>query len=387
VLGPTAGLVLADLGAEVIKIERTPDGDPTRYLKGFGMGYFPFFNRNKKSLVADLKSSEGKEIVERLLEGADVLIENYAPGTMDRLGFGYRALAPRFPKLIYCSLKGFLEGPYEKRTALDEVVQMMSGLAYMTGPPGQPLRAGASVVDIMTGLCGAMGVLLALMERKETGRGQLTKTALFETAAFVMAHHMAYQVVAGAPPPPMPARISPWAIYHQFRTLEGQIIFIGVTSDKQWPRFCRAFDRLDLLEDKRLQTNNDRVADHERLIPDLEAMLATMPLEEAVHRCEEAEIPFSPVARPEDLFNDPQLNLGGSLLDTTFPGGQTTKMPKLPLSLGDHLWTLRQDPPLVGQHTLEVLAHLGYDSDEIRSLHERGIVVSPEGTAKGADRG
>lgn len=373
VLGPTTGLVLADLGAEVIKLEPAPEGDPTRSLKGFGMGYFPYFNRNKKSLAVNLKTPQGQEIAHGLLEGADVLVENFAPGTMDRLGLGHSRLAARYLRLIYCSLKGFFGGPYEGRMALDEVVQMMSGLAYMTGPSGQPLRAGASVIDVMTGMYGAVGVLLALAERKETGRGQLVRSALFETAAFLMGHHMAYATASGAPVPPMPERVSAWAVYHQFNTAEGTI-FIGVTSDKQWQRFCKAFGRDDLWQDERLKTNNDRIAERAWLLPELQAMLSRMTLAEAVRRCEEAKVPFSPIARPEDLFDDPQLNAGGSLLDVTFPDGKRAKLPKLPLQLGERDLTLRRQPPKLGEHTHELLTALGYSPESISSLHKRGII-------------
>ncbi len=375
VLGPAAGMILADLGADVIKIEPTPNGDPTRELKGFGQGYFPYFNRNKKSVVVNLKTDEGKEVVRKLLEGADVLLENYGPGTIERLGFGYDALKEDYSQLVFCSLKGFLEGPYENRTALDEVVQMMSGLAYMTGPPGQPLRAGASVIDVMTGMYGAMAVILALKERDATGEGQLVKTALFETAAFLMGHHMSTFVMSGEPLPPMSARVSAWAVYHQFETRDDQLIFIGVTSDKQWPRFCEAFGREDLLADERLTTNNDRVAAQAWLLPDLRAMVKGLTLAEAVARCEAAHLPFSPVARPEDLFEDPQLNEGGGLLETTFPNGTRTKMPKLPLLLGEHDLDLRLEPPRVGEHTVEVLEALGYDQRTLDDLAARGIVT------------
>ena len=243
VLGPACGLMLADFGAEVIRIERTPKGDPTRYLPGFGKGYYPMFNRNKRSLPVDLKTEGGQQIVHKLLETADVLIENFAPGTMARLGLGYDALTSQYPQLIYCSLKGFMPGPYENRMALDEVVQMMSGLAYMTGRPGDPLRAGASVVDIMAGMYGAMGVLLALQQRAKGENGMVVHSSLFETAAFLMGHHMAYAAQVDEPVPPMPARVSAWAVYHQFDTKDDQRVFVGVTSDKQWCRFCEAFEQ------------------------------------------------------------------------------------------------------------------------------------------------
>ena len=375
VLGPAAGMILADLGADVIKVEPAPDGDPTRRLKGFGQGYFPYFNRNKKSLVLNLKTDEGQEIVRKLLEDTDVLLENYGPGTIERLGLGYDALKDVYPKLVFCSLKGFLEGPYENRTALDEVVQMMSGLAYMTGPPGRPMRAGASVIDVMTGMYGAMAVILVLKERDATGKGQLVKTALFETAAFLMGHHMSTFVMSGEPLPPMSARVSAWAVYHQFETKDDQLIFIGVTSDKQWPRFCEAFGREDLLHDERLATNNDRVAAQDWLLPDLRAMVRGLTLAEAVAHCERAKLPFSPVARPEDLFEDAQLVGGGSLLETVFPNGVKTNMPKLPLMLGERELGLRLEPPQAGEHTVEVLRRLGYSEGDINGLKEKNIVA------------
>ncbi|CAN5861223.1 CaiB/BaiF CoA-transferase family protein [soil metagenome] len=375
VLGPTAGVILADLGAEVIKIEPTPKGDPTRYLKGFGMGFFPYLNRNKQSLAVNLKTDEGKEIVHKLLEDTDVLLENYGPGTIERLGFGYDTLKQQYPKLIFCSLKGFLPGPYENRIALDEVVQMMSGLAYMTGPPGRPLRAGASVIDVMTGMYGAMGVILALKERDKTGKGQFVKTALFETAAFLMGQHMAYHAASGEELPPFPARVSAWAIYHQFETADDKIIFIGVTSDKQWKRFCEVFERSDLSGDERLASNNSRITAQDWLLPDLREMISKLTLTEAVRHCEEARLPFSPVAQPEDLFDDAQLNEGDSLYETTFPDGIETKLPKLPLLLGDYEWVLRNDPPQVSEHSGAILQRLGYTAEEIDALAEEGIIV------------
>ena len=248
IMGPTAGLILADLGADVIKIEPA-DGDTTRRLIGFGAGFFPTFNRNKRSLAIDLKAPEGRDLLYRLAATADVVVENYAPGTMDRLGCGYADLSKINPRLIYCALKGFLSGPYEHRPALDEVVQFMAGLAYMTGPPGQPLRAGASVVDIMGGMFAVIGIQAALRERETTGRGQFIKSALFESTAFLMAQHMAGEAATGRPPPPMPAREGAWGIYEPFETRDGEQIFVGLTSDRQWRRFCDHFKRHDLLQD------------------------------------------------------------------------------------------------------------------------------------------
>jgi crotonobetainyl-CoA:carnitine CoA-transferase CaiB-like acyl-CoA transferase len=381
VLGPTTGLVLADLGAEVIRVEPAPGGDPTRALRGFGMGFFPFFNRNKLSIAVNVKEPRGREVVHRLLERADVLVENFAPGTMDRLGLGWETLHQRYRALIYCSLKGFMDGPYQDRVALDEVVQIMSGLAYMTGPAGQPLRAGASVIDIMTGIYGAMGVQLALRERDRDGKGRLVQSALFETAAFVMGHHLAYAIASGEPVPPMPERVSAWSVYHLFTTAGGEQVFIGVTSDKQWVRFCEAFERPDLAADQRLQTNNQRIAEREWLLPDLRAMIQRFPLAETLARCARAGVAYAPVARPEDLFADPQLEAGGSLLETTFPDGRKGRLPAQPLTLDGQRPQKRSDPPLIGEHTAQVLQEAGYTPEELRALEAAGVI-----SAGGPDR-
>ena len=376
VMGPTAGLILADMGAEVIKIEPSPQGDHTRRLQGFGSGFYTYFNRNKKSIAVDLKSREGQDIVRKLLPTADVLVENFGPGTMERLGLGFEDVAAINKGLIYCRLKGFMKGPYVGRTALDEVVQMMSGLAYMTGLPGRPMRAGASIVDIMGGSYGAMGVLVALRERDRTGEGGLVENGLFETAAFIMGQHMAYAAVDREPVPPMAARVSPWAIYRQFNTEDGELVFIGVTSDKHWERFCLAFERPELLADPTLASNNDRLAAHDRLMPDLEAMFAALSLGEIIQRCEAAGIPFSPIARPEDLFEDPQLNQGHSLVIARLPDGRRTKLPKLPLALDERRFDLRLEAPTLGAHTRSTLRELGYEDAEVEAMHRAEVVVA-----------
>ncbi len=375
VLGPACGLVLAELGAEVIRIE-PPAGDPTRSLKGFGTGYYPFFNRNKKSLALDIKTEAGRQIILKLLENTDVLIENFAPGTMERLELGSTTLCAAFPRLIYCSLKGFFPGPYANRLALDEVVQMMSGLAYMTGPRGQPLRAGASVIDIATGMMGALGVLAALRERDQTGKGQIVNSALFETAAFVMGHHMAYAAISKQPVPPMPERISAWAIYRAFATAEGELVFIGVTSDKQWARFCEAFEQPDWLADERLSTNNGRINQRDWLLPAIEALIAQYPKPEVLQRCEQADLPFSPVAKPEDLFTDQQLIQSGSLLSTTLPGGEQANLPRLPILVNGTGANLKHNPPRLGEHTRAILANIGLSQEKIEELIKTGVSVA-----------
>ena len=377
IMGPACGLVLGDLGAEVIHVE-PPQGDPTRDLKGFGTGFFPFFSRNKKSLALDIKSDEGREIIMKLVRQADVLMENFGPGTMERLGYGYDDVSALNPGLIYCALKGFLRGPYEHRQALDEIVQMMGGLAYMTGPPGRPLRAGASIVDIGGALFGAIAILLALRERDQTGKGQFVKSALFETAAFFMGQHMACAALSDEPLPPMSARLTTWSVYQIFKTQDQESVFIGITSDRHWQRFCEAFEREDLFEDEGLKTNNDRVAQEERLIPEIEATMAKLSKTEAIRLCEKAGIPFAPVTRPEDLFEDPQLNQGAGLLETVFPDGVQTKMPRTPLEMSHHDLGLRLNPPKIGEQTRDILKDLGYTPERIEELSEAGIVRSSE---------
>jgi crotonobetainyl-CoA:carnitine CoA-transferase CaiB-like acyl-CoA transferase len=379
IMGPTAGLILADLGADVIKIEPA-DGDSTRRRIGFAAGFFATFNRNKRSLALDLKSAEGRALLYRLVDTADAVLENYAPGTMERLGCGYGDLSQKNPRLIYCALKGFLSGPYEHRPALDEVVQFTARLAYMTGPPGQPLRAGSSVVDIMGGMFAVIGLQAALRERERTGMGQLVKSALYESTAFLMMQHMAGEVVTGQPMPPMPSRDGAWAIYEPFPTSDGKQIFVGLTSDGQWRRFCEHFDRRDLLQNPAYTTNEDRVRQRPALRPLVGDIIARHRLGELAELFDRIDIPFAPVAKPGDLFDDPQLNARGRMLEIDFPNGARAKIPRLPIEMGDHDFALQRQAPTLGQHTAEILAELGVAPAEIAALGKRGIVTAGDRT-------
>jgi crotonobetainyl-CoA:carnitine CoA-transferase CaiB-like acyl-CoA transferase len=378
IMGPTAGMLLADLGAEVIKVEASPEGDTTRRMGGFASGFFYAFNRNKRSLAIDLKSEEGRALIHRLARNTDVILENYGPGTMDRLGCGYTDFAALNPRLIYCALKGFLSGPYEHRPALDEVVQFMAGLAYMTGPPGQPLRAGASVIDVMGGMFAVIAVQAALRERERTGRGQLVKSALFESTAFLMTQHMAGQAVTGRAPPPMPAREGAWAIYEIFDTADGKQIFVGMTSDNHWRRFCEHFGRQDLLESPLYATNQDRVRERPVIRPIVAAILGQRTLAQLAAVFDQIGIPFAPVAKPGDLFDDPHLNAGGRMLNVEFPKGVTARMPRLPIEIGSHDLGLRRQAPLVGEHTAEILSEAGLSLAEMEDLRLRELVFWPE---------
>jgi crotonobetainyl-CoA:carnitine CoA-transferase CaiB-like acyl-CoA transferase len=374
IMGPTAGLILADLGADVIKIEPA-EGDATRRLPGFAAGFFPAFNRNKRSLALDLKTDTGRALLHRLAAIADVVLENYAPGTMDRLGCGYGDLAERNPRLIFCALKGFLSGPYEHRPALDEVVQFMSGMAYMTGPPGQPLRAGSSVVDIMGGMFAVIAIQAALREREHTGLGQMVKTALFEATSFLMMQHMAAQAVTGRAPPPMPAREGAWGIYEPFATADGEQIFVGITSDRHWLRFCEHFARPDLLANPAYKTNEDRVRARPQLLPIVAAIVMQHKLAALTEIFDRIAIPFSPVAKPGDLFDDPQLNAFGRMLDVDLANGESAKIPRLPMEIGNHDLALRRQPPAIGEHSAEILKELGLAPGDIEALTRDKVIA------------
>ncbi len=379
VMGPAAGVVLGDLGADIIRIEPT-GGDATRALRGSGAGYFPMYNRNKRSLCVDLKSEAGKKIVLELVDGADVVIENFRPGTMERLGFGYEALEARNPGLIYCSNKGFLSGPYEHRTALDEVTQMMGGLAYMTGPPGRPLRAGTSVVDVTGGMFGALGILAALFQRNASGKGQEVVASLFESTVFLVGQHMAQYAVMGEPAAPMPARVSAWAIYQIFETKDDGQVFVGIVSDKQWHLFCDAFGLGELAADPSLKTNNDRAAQKERLVTAVQDAFRKLTKRELMDRLEKTGLPFAPIGKPEELLDDPHLNANQGLLDVSVTEGGRTgtrmRLPALPLAMNGRRFGVHQDIARAGEHTREVLAELGYTDERIDALIAQGVVTS-----------
>jgi len=380
VMGPTCGMILADLGAEVIKVEPL-GGDNTRRLLGSGAGFFSMFNRNKKSLAIDTKDSRGREIVLKLVAGADVFSENFKSGTMASLGLDFATLSALNPRLVYVSHKGFLPGPYEHRTALDEVVQMMGGLAYMTGPEGRPLRAGTSVNDIMGGMFGAIGALAALRAREQTGRGQEVQSALFENNVFLVAQHMMQFAVTGQAAAPMPSRVSAWGIYDVFSVRDGEQIFLAVVSDTQWALFCDAFGFGDLQHDARLLSNNQRVQAREWLMPLLRERLATRGAAEIGAVFEARGLPYAPITRPQALFDDPHLNATGGLAPVTLPADAsgagrpiTTRAALLPLTLAGARLPLRAPPPALGEHTSALLHELGYSAAEIAALRADGIV-------------
>ncbi len=374
VMGPTAGLVLADLGADVVKVEPAPEGDNTRRLGGSGSGFFAMMNRNKRSIAVDLKSEGGMALVHKLLLEADVLVENFRPGAMEKLGLGPAAVAQLNPRLVYCSCKGFLPGPYEHRVALDEVVQMMGGLAYMTGLVGRPMRAGSSVNDIMGGMFAAIGILAALYERQATGRGRHIQSGLFENNVLLMAQHMAQFAVTGQEAPPMSERMVAWPVYDIFDVADGQL-FVGVVTDTQWRVFCEAFALGMLRDDPTLATQEQRRAARPRVLPVVAQALAPLTRGALMKRLEALGLPFAPIARPVELFDDPHLNGSAGLLAVTLPDGSVAKLPNLPLSIDGQRPELRRDLPAPGQHGAEIARELGYSQADIAALKAAGALV------------
>ena len=378
VMGPTCGMVLADMGAEVIKVEPI-DGDRTRHLLGAGAGFFPMFNRNKKSIAIDLHNPAGAEVARKLAASADVVAENFKPGTMGKYGLDFAALSRVNERLIYVSHKGFLPGPYEHRVALDEVVQMMGGLAYMTGRPGDPLRAGSSVNDIMGGMFGAIGALGALIQRGITGKGQEVQSALFENNVFLVGQHMLQYAITGKPAAPMPDRISAWAVYDVFTVKDGEQIFLAAVSDAQWATFCDALGFDDLKVKPEFQTNNQRVQARPTLMPLLRERLAQHRAAALAALFEKVGLPFAPIRKPEELYDDEHLLATGGLADITLPdgerAGQTAQTTLFPFTMDGQRLGVRLQPPRKGEHTVEMLRGLGYSADECVVLQSKAAVA------------
>jgi crotonobetainyl-CoA:carnitine CoA-transferase CaiB-like acyl-CoA transferase len=373
VMGPAVGAIMSELGAEVIRVEPV-GGDATRALLGSGAGYFPMYNRGKKSICLDLKNPRGLEIARQLCSQADVVVENFRGGTMEKLGLGYDSLARLNPRLIYCSEKGFLKGPYENRTALDEVAQMMGGLAYMTGPPGTPLRAGTSVIDVTGGMFGVIAIMAAIEERHRSGRGQQVSSSLFETTVYLVGQHMAQKAVTGQAARPMPVRISAWAIYNVFETADNDHVFVGIVSDSLWEKFCAAFNQPELAANPDYKTNSQRVLARDHLLPRIRELFRTFSKADLVAKLERTGLPFAPIGKPEELFDDPHLLASGGLGLTTLPDGRETLLPILPIEMGG--LRPQQDGSLAkpGQQTDEVLAMLGIAGNDIAVLRAAKVV-------------
>lgn len=378
VAGPSGGLLLADLGADVVKVEEPRTGDQSRGMPNRGATFYAY-NRNKRSLAVDLKSDDGREVFRRLVEDVDVVLDNYAPGVLDRLGIGYAWGAGVNPGIIYCAVKGFLPGPYGDRPSLDELAQMAGGMAYMTGPLGTPLRAGASVIDIAAATYGVVAVLAALYARQQTGRGRHVQSGLFESTVFLLGQHVAQASLNGVAPVPMPSRGMGsrlgWAVYRLFTTSDDRQVFIAITSNAHWERFCSELGMVDLWEDQTLNTNARRSANRARIIPRIEEIARSMTAADLMDRLERIRVPYAPLNNPLDVLSDPHLVGSGRLLEVQAADGQTVQVAGLPVAGEGLAPGIRHQPPALGQHSREILNELGYAEDEIVNLIERRVIV------------
>lgn len=357
IMGPSCGMMLAQLGAEVIKVE-PPKGDKTRELKGMGTAFFPLFNRGKRSVVLDLTLMQDRVTFDALLATADVFVENFRDGQLEKQGINVETLREKYPELIIAGHKGFLSGPYEHRPALDEVVQMMSGLAMMTGSLEQPKRVGSSANDIMGGMFGVIGILAALLERQKTGLGKDIRVGLFENCLFMVAQHMVQYDMTAVPSVPMPDRVHAWPIYDIFNTRDGQKFFIGVVTDGHWLSFCQTFGLAAFLDDPRLQSATDRIGARAWTVPIVAEKMANQDIADLETTLDQLNIPFSRINRPEDMFNDPHVLRDGGLVTATDVNGQKFRTPALPIELDGQSLGADLIVPELGQHTADVLAEL-----------------------------
>ena len=377
VAGPSGGLLLADLGADVVKVEQPGQGDQSRAMPNQGSTFYAL-NRNKRSLAVDLKSAAGREIFARLVRVTDVVLDNYAPGVLDRLGIDYAWATDLNPGIVYCAIKGFLPGPYGDRPLLDELAQIMGSMAYMTGPLGQPLRAGPSVVDIGAATYGVLATVAALFDRQRTGRGQRIQSGLFETTVFLSAQHISQASVTGQTPLPMPSRGMGsrlgWGVYQLFTTADQRQVFIAITSNAHWERFCREFELPDLLADSSLNTNARRCANRPRIIPRIDAVVGGLRADELMRRLESARVPYAALNTPLDVLADPHLVATGALVEIQSAEGQTLQVPAAPVASTAFSVGLRREPPGLGQHTRELLNELGYADLEVDALATQNVV-------------
>jgi crotonobetainyl-CoA:carnitine CoA-transferase CaiB-like acyl-CoA transferase len=377
--GPYCTMALSDHGARVIKIEHPVRGDDTRHwgppFIGKESAYFLSINRNKESVTLDFKKAEGQEILERLLAGADVLVENFRPGTLDDVGLGAAALMARFPRLIYCSVSGYGQtGPRREEAGYDAVMQAEGGLMSITGEAsGPPYRLGVAITDIVSGLFAAQGVLAALVARDRTGRGQHVDIGMLDATAALLTYQAGNFFTTGEAPGRLGNRHPTIVPYECFATMDGEFVIAG-GNDAIWRRLCTALDLPDLAADERFATNQGRVEHYDELRPQLAAQLTKRTRAEWAERFNAAGVPCGSVRSISEVLADPQLAAREMVAEVQHPTVGAARVIGSPVKLSDTPATVRTAPPILGQHTAAVLGELGYGPDDIERFKKAGVV-------------
>lgn len=377
VAGPFCGMILADLGADVIKVERPATGDMLRDSSELGNSTFDYLNRNKSSVTIDLKSEEGSAVFKRLIDEADVVVENFGPQATDRLGIGYDDLSKDREGLIYCSIKGFTPGPYEEYPALDPIAESLSGLMSVTGREDMPpVRSGTSIADMAAAMYAVIAILGALRHREQTGEGAHLYSGLFESTVSLMGYWLAYTETYGKVPKPLGASHMNWSPYEVFRGIDGTWVFIGPAGQAQWERMCHSLSLDDLLEDPRFETLADRRQHNEELIDILRDRLSGYSSTEIVERLREVDVPVAPVNDIDDVLQDPHLDEIGMLqkIATTEGDGDEIRVPRYPIFSDGHEHAPLRSPPALGEQTEAILSELGFADDEIESLRTADVI-------------
>lgn len=380
VAGPSGGIILADMGAEVIKIEHPKVGDTARGMANQGTTFYAF-NRNKQFLALDMSKPRGKQVFEDLVKRSDVVLDNFAPGALQRMGLGYEWGRKVNKRIIYCSIKGFLPGPYQDRPFLDELAQMAGGLAYLTGLEGKPMRAGASITDIGAATYGVIGLLGALYRREQTGEGDNIEAGLYETIVFWISQYITSAQVKGQNPPSRGQRESGmganmgWGVYQLFATKDGKEVFIAVTGNRHWTGLCDALGYADWRDSAEFNNNRKRTLARPRIAERITASVKQLTYDEITERLYKGLVPYAPVNTPMDLIEERQMNEGNRWLHLNVPGHKV-KVPKLPFSMGaTEDFEVRHDPGALGANTDDILTELGYSTQAIQALKQESIVL------------
>ncbi|SFM43210.1 CaiB/BaiF CoA transferase family protein [Thermodesulforhabdus norvegica] len=378
--GPYCSMMLGDLGADVIKVEKPGEGDETRAWgppnAGGESAYYLCVNRNKRSITVDMKTPEGQEIIRKLAERSDVVLENYKVGTLQRLGLGYEDLKKINPRLIYCSITGFGQyGPYKDRPGYDFIIQGMGGIMSITGEPdGPPMKVGVAIVDITAGLFACSSILAALYHRERTGRGQYIDIALLDSVVAWLANVGSNYLISGELPKRYGNAHPNIVPYEPFKTKDGTYIAVGVGNDRQWQVFCKIIGLEELAKDPRFATNPQRVVNRKELIPIIAGKMLEKTSEEWLRELEKNKIPCGPINTLDRVFSDPQVQARQMVVEVPHPTAGSIKLVASPMKFSDTPCTVDRYPPLLGEHTEEVLSELGYSAEEIARLRKKGVI-------------